>query len=166
MDLNSEHIVDFIRYATYADKKVALAILVNNALNMHIREDNILSYVHEPFEGRWRITLTLDPSLRSNYFGETYNGVVRVVYDKMDASTVYPTGFYTNKHAGSGEISISSLLDLLQRNTRVIIDMDEIDHVTIDDQDYLVFKDTSLFWKGRIAINSIDSIEYHPLGVD
>lgn len=160
MILNSENILDFMMYVTYPEK-VAIAILINNTLNMHIREDNVLSYMHEPYEGKYRLTVNLDKDIRDNDYGETYHGTVRVIYDKIDASVIYPNGFFTNKHVGSSEFSVPSLLDLLHRNTKVLIREADIDLIDIDGQAYLEFKDEALFWKGHIKLRSVDSIEYY-----
>lgn len=162
MDSNTEGVVDFINYVTHP-QDVAIAILINNTLNFHVREDNILSYTHEPFEDKCRLTVELDETIRDNDFGETYTGKIRIIYDKLDASKVFPNGFYSNKVVGSSDFSISSILNLLCRNTRVIIREEEIDLEEVDGLTYLVFKESSLFWKGRIPIRSLDSIEYHDI---
>lgn len=159
MDINSENILDFLLYATYPEK-VAISILINNTLNMHVREDNILNYSHVPHQGKHRLTVILDSNIREVDYGETYKGNVRILYDKIDAALIYPNGFYVNKWVGSSEFSISHLLNLLHRNTKIIINEKDLELVTEAGKTYLQFKDTCLLWKGRISLQSIDSIDY------
>ena len=159
MSHDIQNIVEYIKYVTY-QVDVAISILLNDSLNLHVREDNISSYTSVPSGDKHRLTVTLDRHIRESDTGSTYHGTVELLYDKIDAGLVFPNGFYSHKHPVSDTISIPNLLSILKKNTRMIIDESEIEIEVENDQTYIYFKETSIFWKGRIKINSMDSIQY------
>ena len=159
MSHDIQNIVEYIKYVTYP-KDVAISILVNDVLNMQIREDNISSYTSVVDGDKHKLTVILGKQNRTENTGSTYNGSVSLTYDKIDASLVFPNGFYSHKHPSSDDISIRNLLLILKKNTRITIDESEIDIIHENNQTYLTFKESSIFWKGRIKVNSMDSIKY------
>lgn len=157
------NIIDYLKYVTYP-QVVAVAILINDTMNLHIREDNITSYRTEDEGSRSKLTIELDSTVRSKSTGTTYDGTVKTLYDKIDASEVFPNGFYSHKRVAGSQFSVKTMLELLKRNTRVNIRDDEYRVVTDGDQTYLEFLPSSIFWKGRVLLSDRSAIEYDHTG--
>lgn len=163
MSNNPVNIQEFIKYVTYQED-VAVAILLNDVLNTHCREDNIERYESSKQDGNYRLTVFFNKNIRTSTDGITYDGRMRLFYDKLDASLVFPNGFYTHKIPGI-DFSPRTMLSLLKKNTGIIIKEDECDVVEDDGLFYIEFKETSIFWKGRVALKSMEDINYEILEV-
>lgn len=150
---------EFVKYLTY-DPKKAIVILVNDTLNLNIREDNVVSYTSVPNGDSYDLTLVLDSNIRESSDGGFYDGEVLLTYDKVDANLFFPNGFYTHRVPGH-DFSLSSMLTILKKNTRVSISETECEVSKISGRYYIVFKEESLFWKGKILLKSIKDIEYN-----
>ena len=148
--------VDYLRYTKYPSAK-AVAIMLNDVHGLHMREDNILSFRTEPYEDRHRLIATLNPNSRTQSDGVTYSGDIHVLYTKMNAGSVYPSGFTL---PSSMPVSVPSIIKALLEATQVRLDERECEIQVDGDLRYLVFKPTALLWMGRIRLNFASSIEY------
>ena len=94
--------------------------------------------------------------------GITYDGKIRLIYDKLDASLIFPNGFYTHKIPGN-DFNIQSMLLLLKKHTGMMIKETDCQVIEENGLLFIEFKSASLFWKGRIQLKSMEDIEYHVL---
>lgn len=159
MSRDTQSVIEWIRYTRYPIL-TALVILVNDTLNLHIREDNVTNWTSIPEGDHHRLTLHLNSTVRSESTGVTYDGQVSILYTKLDAGLVYPNGFYTNRRPGAGLNTLRTLLELLERNTRVIIRKEEVEVVEENGIYWLQVLENSVLWQGRIRLRGMDEIHY------
>ena len=148
---------EFLRYTAY-DTNVGLIILVNDVLNLHLRPASIEQMIvtNTVNQTSVQIITKLDDAITADG-GKFYTGTVQVTFDKINASKVYPEGFTLEK-----QLDLSYVLTTLFNNTRVRINQDECQIVTIGEDTILRFKETSLFWKGDIKLNGLPIIVEEP----
>lgn len=156
---------EVLRYTKY-DTETGIVILVNDVLNLHLRTFSIdqLTVSTTPDRTTVAITTKMDERTIADG-GRYYTGDVSVIFDKLDVALVYPDGFSVQRWMG-----IDSILSTLLNRTGVKINKEECDIVESGGTISLVFKETSVFWKGiiNIKINDLPIIvdvninEYNP----
>lgn len=154
------NILDFVRYLQYPVRK-GVAIFLNDTLNLHLREDNIsdLIVVATPDPLKHTMVVELDSDNKVSLDGGIYDGSIQLTYEKVDATKVYPTGFYLD-HLDPATISLEWILSELHSHTRVLIDPSECTLVEEWDGLYIEFLPESVFWTGRIPIKEHTDFVY------